>query len=86
MPANLKTSVVATGLENISFHSSPKDEQCQRMFKLPHNCALSHTNKVMLQILQAKLQEYVNWELPDVQAGFTKNGRTRNKIANIYWS
>ena len=60
MPANLKNSAVEIGLENISFHSSPKDKQRRRMFKLPHNCTLSHTNKVMLQILQARLQEYVN--------------------------
>ena len=39
----------------------------------------------MLKILQARLQQYVNWELPDVQAGFTKGKRTRNQIANIHW-
>ena len=60
MPANLKNSAVATGLEKISFHFSPKEEQCQRMFKLPHNFALSHTNKLILKILQARHQEYVN--------------------------
>ena len=38
MPANLENSAVATGVEEISFHSSPKEKQCQRMFKLPHNC------------------------------------------------
>ena len=60
MPANLKISAVATGLQKISFHFSPKEEQCQRMFKLPHNFTLSHTHKVMLKILQASHQEYVN--------------------------
>ena len=50
MPANLENSAVATGLEKVSFHSSPKEKQCQRMLKLPHNC-ISHASKVMLKIL-----------------------------------
>ena len=74
MPANLETSAVATGLEKVSFHSNPKERQCQRIFKLLHNCThlISHTSKVMLKILQARLQQYVNPELPDVQAGLRK--------------
>ena len=63
MPAKLKNSAVATGLEKVSFHSNPKKRQCQRMFKLLHNCTHSHASKVMLKILQARLQQYVNWEL-----------------------
>ena len=55
------------------------------MFKLLHNCTLSHTGKVMLKILQARLQQYVNYERPDVQAGFRKGRRTRDQIANIRW-
>ena len=47
---------------------------------------ISHTSKVMLKILQARLQQYVNYELPDVQAGFRKGRGTRGQIANIYWS
>ena len=85
MPTNLENSAVATGLEKVSFHSNPKDRQCQRMLKLPHNCALSHASKVMLKILQTRLQQYVNCELPDVQAGFRKGGGTRDQIANICW-
>ena len=46
---------------------------------------ISHTSKVMLKILQTRLQEYVNHELPDVQAGFRKGRRTRDQIANICW-
>ena len=46
---------------------------------------VSHTNKVMLKILQARLQQYMNCELPDVQAGFRKSRRTRDQIANIHW-
>ena len=84
MSANLENSAVATGLEKVSFHSIPKERQCQRMLKLPHNCT-SHTSKVMLKILQARLQQYVNRELPDVQAGFRKGRGTRDQIANISW-
>ena len=45
MPANLEKSVVATGLEKVSFHSNPKEKQCQRMFKLPYNCTHLNTQK-----------------------------------------
>ena len=72
MPANLENSAEATGLEKVSFHSNPKERQCQRMFKLQHNCTNLTSSKVMLKILQARLQQYVNHELPDVQAGFRK--------------
>ena len=78
MPANLENSAVATELEKVSFHSNPKE--CSNY----HSIALiSHTSKVMLKILQARLQQYVNHELPDVQAGFRKDRETRDQIANI---
>ena len=84
--ANLENSAVATGLEKVSFHSNPKERQCQRMLKILRTIALiSHTSKVMLKILQARLQQYVNRELSDVQAGFTKGRGTRDQIANIHW-
>ena len=67
-PANLENSAVATGLEKVSFHYSFKERQCQRMLKLPQTALFSHASKVMLKILQARLQQYVNRELPDVQA------------------
>ena len=77
---------MATLLEKVSFHSNPKERQCQRMLKLPHIIALiSHTSKVMLKILQARHQQYVNHELPGVQAGFRKGKGTRDQIANICW-
>ena len=85
IPAKLENSSVATGLEKVSFHFSPKERQCQNMFKLPHNCTISHARKIMLKILQARLQQYVNWELSDVQAGFRKGRGTRDQIANICW-
>ena len=86
MPANLENSAVATGLEKVSFHSNPKERQCQRMLKLHCTITLiSHASKVMLKILQARLQQYVNQELPDVRAGFRKGIGTRDQIANIRW-
>ena len=81
-----KNSAVATGLEKVSFHSNPKERQCQRMLKLHSKCTIaliSHASKVMLKILQARLQQYVNCKLPDVQAGFRKGRGTRDQIANI---
>ena len=85
MPANLENSAVATGLEKVSFHSNSKEKQCQRMLKLPHNYT-HHTGwQTMLKILQARLQQYTNWELSDVQAGFRKGRGTRHQIANNRW-
>ena len=55
------------------------------MFKPPHNALISHTSKVMLKILQVRLQQYMNCELPDVQAGFRKGRGIRDQIANIHW-
>ena len=81
MPANLEKSAVATGLENVSFHSNPKGSQCQRMLII---ALISHTSKVILKILQGRFQHYVNHKLPDVQAGFRKEKGTRDQIANIH--
>ena len=66
-----------------SFQSQRK--AMPKMLKLLHNALISHASKVMLKILQARLQQYVNWELPDVQAGFRKGRGTRDQIANIRW-
>ena len=62
-----------------------KKAECQRMSKLVHNCTHTLASKVMLKILQARLQQYMNHELPDVQAGFRKGRGTRDQIANIHW-
>ena len=83
MPANLENSAVATGLEKVGFHSNPKDRQCQRMLNYHTIAFISHGSKVMLKILQARLQQYVNRALPDVQAGFRKGRGTRDQIANL---
>ena len=74
----------ATGLEKVSFHSNPKEMQCQRMLKYCTIALTSHGSKEMFRILQARPQQYVNRELPDVQAGFRK-GRGTSQIANIRW-
>ena len=85
MPANLENSAVATGLAKVSFHSNPKERQCQRCSNYHTVALISHTSKVMLKILQASLQQYMNHELPDVQTGFRKDRGTRDQIANIRW-
>ena len=85
MPANLENSAVATGLEKVSFHSNPKERQCQRMLNYCTIALISHASKVMLKIIQARLQQNMNQELPDVQAGFRKGRGTRDQIANIRW-
>ena len=81
MRANLEDSAVAIGLEEVSFHCNPKE--CSNYCTI---ALISHTSKVMLKILQARLQQYVNREVPDVQAGFRKGRGTRDQIANIRWT
>ena len=83
MPANLENSAVATGLEKVSFHSS----QRKAMPKNAQTTAQLHSSHMLvkLKILQARLQQYVNHELPDVQAGFRKGRGTRDQIASIHW-
>ena len=85
MPTNLENSVIATGLKKVRFYSNPKERQCQRMLKLLHNCTHLTCQQIMLEILQARLHQYVNHELPDVEAGFRKGRGTRDQIANIHW-
>ena len=85
MPANLENSAVATGLEKVSFHSNPKERQCQECSDYRTIALISHASKVMFKVLQASLQKYVNCKLPDIQAGFRKGRGTRDQIANICW-
>ena len=66
-------TAVAKGLEEVSFHSNPKEGQCQKCSNYHIIVLVSHASKVMHKILQARLQQYVNQELPDVQAGFRKD-------------
>ena len=83
MPANLENSAVATGLEKVRFHSNLKERQAKECSNYCTIALISHASKVMLKILQARLQQYVNQELPDVQGGFRKGRGTRDQIANI---
>ena len=85
MPAHLENSAVATGLEKVSFHPSTKDRQSKECSNYGRIALISHASKVMLKILEVRLQQYVNHELPDVQAGFRKGRGTRDEISNIHW-
>ena len=85
MPANLENSAVATGLEKVSFHSNPKERQCQKCSNYHTIILILHVSEVILKILQPRLQQYVNRELPNVQAGFRKGRGTRDQIVNIHW-
>ena len=85
MPANLEHSAVATGLEKVSFHSNPKKGNAKECSNYRTIALISRASKVMLKILQARRQLYMNRELPDVQAGFRKGRGMRDPIANICW-
>ena len=89
MPANLENSAVATGLERSIFIPIPKKGNAKECSNYCTIALISHASKVMLKILQARLQQYVNRELPDVQAGFRKGRGTREKARefqkNIYF-
>ena len=85
MPANLENSAVTTGLERSVFIPAQKKGTAKECSNCRTIAFISHASKVMLKILQARLQQYVNRELPDVQAGFRKGKGTRDQIANIHW-
>ena len=85
MPAKLENSAVATGLEKVSFHFSPKKVNVKECSNYCTIALISHTSKVMLKIPQARLQQYMNCELTYVHAGFRKGRGTRDQIANIHW-
>ena len=85
MSANLENSAVAMGLEKVSFIPIPEKGNAKEFSKYRTIALISHVSKVMLKILQVRLQQYVNHELPDVQAGFRKGRGTRDQIANIFW-
>ena len=83
MPANLENSAVATGLEKVSFHSNPKKANAKECSNYHTIALISQASKVMLKFFQAMLQQYMNFELTDVQAGLRKGRGTRDQIANI---
>ena len=83
MPANLENSAVATGLKKFSFHSNPKEWQCQRMLKLLHNC--THLTHQQSNAQNSPSKASIVHELNFQQAGFRKGRGTRDQIANIHW-
>ena len=85
MPANLENSAVATDWKNSVFIPIPRKGNAKKCSNYWTIALISHASKVMLKILQARVQQYVNHELPDVQAGFRKGRGTRDQIANICW-
>ena len=85
MSANLVISAVATGPEKISFHSNPKERHAKEGSNYCTIALISHASTVMLKILQARLQQYMSCELPDVQARFRKGRGARDQIANLCW-
>ena len=85
MPANLENSAVATGLEKVVFIPIPKKGNAKEYSNYCTIALISHASNVMIKILQARLQQYVNHELPDVQAGFRKGRGTRDQAVNICW-
>ena len=85
MPANLENSAVATGQEKSVFIPVPSKGNAKECSNCRTTALISQASKVMLKILQARLQWYINHELPDVQAGFRKGRGTRDQIANIRW-
>ena len=80
----MENSAMVTGLEKV-FILIPKKGNAKECSDYCTTSLISHASKVMLKILQARLQQYVNHELPDVQAGFRKGRGTRDQIANIRW-
>ena len=85
MPANFENSAVAAGLEKFSFTPIPKTGNAKECSNYCTIAFILHASKVMLKILQARLQQYMNHELPHVQAGFRKGRGTRGQIVNIHW-
>ena len=83
MAANLENSAVATGLEEVSFYFNLKKGNAKECSNCHTIALILQASKVMLKILQARLQKYVNHELPDVQIGFRKGRGTRDQIVNI---
>ena len=83
MPANLENSAMTTGLEKSVFILIPKKGNAKKCSNYRTIALISYASKVMLKILQARLQQYINQELLDVRAGFRKGRGTRDPIANI---
>ena len=86
MPANVENSAGLQHCKRSVFIPMPKKGNAKECSTYCTMSFISHTSKVMLKILQARLQQHVNWKLPDVQAGFRKGRGTRDQIANVHWT
>ena len=85
MSGNLENSAGSQNWKRSVFIPIPKKSNAKEYSNYHSIALISHTSKVILKILQARLQHYENQELPDIQAGFRKGRGTREKIANIHW-
>ena len=85
MPANMENSTMATGLEKVIFIPIQNKRNAKECSNYCTTALISYANKVIHKILQARLQQYVNRDLPYVQTGFKKGRGTRDQIANIHW-
>ena len=85
MPVNLETQQWSQDWKRSVFIPIPKKGNAKECSNYRTIALISHASRVMLKILQARLQQYVNCELPDIQADFRKGKRTKDQIANIYW-
>ena len=85
MPANLETQKWSQDWQRSVLIPIPKKGNAKERSNYRTIALTSHTSKVMLKILQARLQQYMNWEFPHVQAGYRKGRGTRDQIANIHW-
>ena len=85
MPGNLENSAVTTGLENVSFIPISNKGNAKEYSNYSTTALISHASKVMLKILQGRLQQYMNQEFPDFRGGFRKGRGTGDQVANICW-
>ena len=87
MSANVENSTVTTGLETVSFHFNPKERQCPQKCSNYHSTVrISHASKTMLKIFQARLQQYMNREIPDVQLDFKEAEKPEIKLPTFFRS
>ena len=84
MPANMEDSAVVTGLEKVIFHSNP-NSNAKECSNYQTTALISYASKVLLKILQARLQQYMNQERPDIKGGFRKGRGTRDQMVNTCW-
>ena len=83
--SKLENSAVNTELKTSDFIPTPKENNAKECSNYYTVVLISHVRNIMLEILYARLQHHMNWQIPDVQVRFRKGGRTRDQAANIHW-